>query len=406
MEIAMRTIDIALKDLMQIFRDKRAAVFLVALPIVFTLFMGFAAQGSVAPADPRLAVGWVSQDDGPVIAQLHQALLASTSLRLVELGPDQAAAAAQQVAAGKLAAALVVPAQFSQQALAGGQPQMVLVSDPLKVDGQTALQAVQVQVTRLMSAAEIAVLHTGALPAGQVDPAAETATAFSAAAALWNQVTSNGPQIQLEKAQGTAAASFLGGNPYNQSSPGILVMFAVFGLINSANLLVVERKSRTLERMITTSLSKSGIIAGHLLAIFALAFMQQALLVVFGQLALKVDYLREPLGTLLIMVAVALMTACLGLLIGVLAREENRVVLISMIAMFLIAGLGGAWFPLETTGGAFAAIGKLTPGAWAMTGFQNILIRGLDTSSVLLPAAAMLLYAAVFFGLAAWKFRE
>ena len=403
----MRIIDIALKDLMQIFRDKRAALFLVALPIVFTFFMGLAYQDQAKAPDPRLALGWVSQDDGPVSAQLHSMLSASTSLRLVELRPDQAAEAGQQVAAGKLAAALVVPADFSQQALDGKQPQMTLVTDPLKAEGQSALQLVRVPVTRLMSAAQIAVLHTGELPAGQVDTSAEKATTFASAAGLWEQASASGPQIQMEKAQGgTAQPNNLGGNPYNQTSPGILVMFAVFGLINSANLLVLERKSRTLERMITTSLSKSGIVAGHLLAIFTIAFLQQALLVVFGQMALKVDYLREPLGTLLIMAAVALMTACLGLLIGVLAREESRVVLVAMIAMFLVAGLGGAWFPLETAGGVFATIGKLSPGAWAMTGFQNILLRGLDASSALLPAGAMLLYAAAFFGLAAWRFKN
>lgn len=404
----MRILDIALKDLVQIFRDKRAALFLVAMPIVFTLFMGFAMKDAAKPADNRLAVGWVSQDDtGLFTRQLHQALLESTSIRLVELGADQAESAAQQVAAGKLAAALVVPAGFSEKALAGGQPQMVLVADPLSGEGQSALQLVRVPVTRLMSAAQIAVLHTGALPAGKVEPAAETATTFQTAAALWGQLTANGPQLQIEKAQGYNSAKLdLAGNPYNQTSPGILVMFGVFGLINSANLVVLERKSRTLERMITTSLSRGGIIAGHLLAIFAIAFMQQAILVIFGQLALKVDYFREPLGTLLVMVAMALMMACLGLLIGVLAREENRVVLISMITMFVFSALGGAWFPLEGSNSTFAAIGKLTPGAWAMNGFQNILIRGLDASSVLLPVGVMLLYSAALFGLAAWKFKN
>jgi ABC-2 type transport system permease protein len=68
--------------------------------------------------------------------------------------------------------------------------------------------------------------------------------------------------------------------------------------------------------------------------------------------------------------------------------------------------LGGAWFPLEGSGTALAALGKLTPGAWAMTGFQNILIRGLDTASVLLPVGVLLAYAASFFSLAVWRFKS
>jgi ABC-2 type transport system permease protein len=381
---------------------------MVLMPVAFTLFMGFAYSGSGHPADPRLAVGWVSQDaDGLITSQLHQTLLNSDTISLVDLGADQAEAASQQVVKGQLAAALVVPAGFSQQALAGGKPQMVLVADPLSGSGQSALELLRVPVTRLLSAAQIAVLHTSALPAGKLDGAAETRAAFQAAASLWQQVDQNGPQIKIEKAQGAASQGLdLAANPYAQASPGMLVMFAIFGLINTANLLVLERKSRTLERMRSTSLNKATIIGGHLLATFTLAFLQQLLLVVFGQLALKVDYFREPLGTLLVMVGVALFAAALGLLIGVLARGEDRVILYAMLAMFVFSALGGAWFPLEGSGSLFTTIGKLTPGAWAMTGFQNILVRGLGSASVLLPSAALLAYALGFFGLAVWKFKD
>jgi predicted permease len=38
----MRIIDLAIKDLSQILRDKKSLLFLVIMPVVFTLFMGFA----------------------------------------------------------------------------------------------------------------------------------------------------------------------------------------------------------------------------------------------------------------------------------------------------------------------------------------------------------------------------
>jgi ABC-2 type transport system permease protein len=89
-----------------------------------------------------------------------------------------------------------------------------------------------------------------------------------------------------------------------------------------------------------------------------------------------------------------------------LAKSDDQVVLFSLVAMFLFSALGGAWFPLEASGGAFAAIGRLMPSAWAMTGYQNILIRGLDVSSAWLPAAILLAYAFGFFLLALWRFRK
>jgi ABC-2 type transport system permease protein len=156
----------------------------------------------------------------------------------------------------------------------------------------------------------------------------------------------------------------------------------------------------------TTAMKPWEIVAGHLLAMFALTFLQTVMLVVFGQFALGVDYLREPVGTLLVSIMLGLWVAAMGLLIGIVAKTDDQVVLFSLIAMFLFSALGGTWFPLEATGGAFASIGKLTPSAWAMTGYQNILIRGLGLDSAWMSTFVLLAYALGFFALAVWRFRK
>jgi ABC-2 type transport system permease protein len=138
---------------------------------------------------------------------------------------------------------------------------------------------------------------------------------------------------------------------------------------------------------------------------FALVFLQGLILIGFGQLVFGVDYLREPLAVIAVLAALALWVASLGLFISAIAKGEDQVALFALIAMVIFSALGGAWFPLEGTGGAFAAIGKFMPTAWAMTGFQNIVVRGLGFDSALLPAGILLAYAAVFFGLAVWRFR-
>jgi ABC-2 type transport system permease protein len=138
---------------------------------------------------------------------------------------------------------------------------------------------------------------------------------------------------------------------------------------------------------------------------FVIVFLQQMLLALFGQLAFGVDYMRAPLATLSMMVTLALWAASLGLLIGAVSRREEQVITWSLIAMFVFASLGGAWFPLEVAGEAFTTIGKLTPSAWAMNGLQNIVVRGQGLNSALLPAGILLAYALAFFGLAVWRFR-
>ncbi len=408
----MRILELALKDLQQILRDKRQLIFLVLMPVGFTLFMGIAFKGVVQKPDHRLPLGWYNQDvNGRFTEMLRSALSANPDLNLYTVKPNELAKARQNVANKYTGGVLVIPPGFSDSLL-GSQPlQIELIADEYTNLGQSAYQYTRAAVTRLFGSLEIARLSTEALAQSGAALSESEKTALlpevAAEAFLkWEQIGSSGVEIRLENATNLPEEALpLGGNPYNQTSPGILVQFTIFGLISSSAILVEERKTRTLQRLFTTSMPAGSIVLGHLLANFAVAFGQQLLLVVFGQLFLQVNYLREPAAILLVMIALSLCVSSLGLLISVLARNESQSLLASLILMFVISALGGAWFPLETSGKAFAAVGHLTPGAWAMDGFQNIIIRGQGFASVLIPAAVLLGYALVFFFIGSMRFR-
>lgn len=177
-------------------------------------------------------------------------------------------------------------------------------------------------------------------------------------------------------------------------------------LVSSANVLLAERKSRALQRMVTTSLQRWQILAGHGLGMLVLTLLQVLLLVVFGQLVLGVAYFRAPLATLLVSLAIGLWIAGMGLLIGLLAKDDSQVVLFALLAMFILSALGRTWFPLDLAGGTFSAIGSTLPSTQAMAGYQNILIRGLGLGSVVSPVLALPGWALGFGLLAVWRFRR
>ena len=393
----MRILDIAMKDLSQILRDKKSLLFLVAMPVIFTIFMGFAYRGSSSnnKSDTRLTLAVVdSQPDSLPNKMLLARLESSKSLKTVRLEEN---AALQALRKNEVDGVLLIP---SDLAGAGTTTQLTLLTATAgSAQEQSLYQLLRVPLTQLMSAVQIAHMSQGLT--GKPD---EFVPALELAWDKW-EIKSQLHLVRIEQAT-SKSNDWTGGNPYNQASPGILVQFAIFGLVTSAQILVQERKSRTLQRLMTTACAAWEIVAGHLLAMFTLTFTQTALLVVFGQFALKVDYLREPLGTLLLSVGLGLWVASLGLLIGIMAKGEDQVILFSMISMFMFSALGGTWFPLEAAGGAFAAVGHLLPSAWAMNGLQNLLIRGLGLESVWKPAGMLLLYALGFFGLAVWRFRK
>lgn len=397
----MKIFDLAFKDLYQILRDLRSLLFLVAMPIVFTLFMGFAYSAGESGAengDARLGLAYVDPEPESRLSQMLFARLEeSDAVKVIRL---EQAEALESLRRGEVAGVLALPGDFEKQARAGSVPRVTLIAEPNSSDGQSLYQLLRVPISQLMSAVEVANIS-----ADLHSNPAEFSPALELAWAKW-EAHSGQQRVRLERAVAQPTENWFGDNPYNQASPGIIAQFAMMSLVTSAQILVNERKTRALQRLMTTAMRPWQIVIGHLLAMFGLVFLQTAVLVVFGQFVLGVDYLNEPLGALLVSVALCLWVASMGLLIGVLAKSDDQVVLFSLIAMFLFSALGGAWFPLEVSGGAFAAIGRLMPSAWAMTGYQNILIRGLDLSSAWLPVGVLLAYAFGFFLLAVWRFRK
>jgi len=399
----MRILDLAFKDLSQMLRDKRSLLFIVAMPIIFTLFMGFAYRGSTQTdeeTDNRIPLALIDpQPDARLNKMFFTRLDSSDSIKVIVMNEDEAMDAFRK---GEVAGVLVIPDGFSEQVEAGKDAQLNLIAEAASSEGQSIYQLLRVPISQLMSAVEVARISADV----QSNPD-EYVPSIELAWSKWDE-NSKLSLVRVEQAVAaeTESEDWTGGNPYNQASPGILVQFAIFGLITSAQILVQERKTRTLQRLMTTAMKPWEIVAGHMLAMFALTFLQTAMLVIFGQLALNVNYLREPLGTLFVSVALGLWVASMGLLIGVIAKGDEQVILYSMIAMFLFSAMGGTWFPLEAAGGAFATIGKAMPSAWAMNGYQNILIRGLGLDSAWLPALVLSAYALGFFVLAVWRFRK
>lgn len=396
----MKILDIALKDLKQIFRDKNSALFLVVMPIVFTLFMGYAYRSgdNGNQAESKIPLAWVESETKSVLGNLLLTRLEeSATFEILPLDLDTAQDRLQR---GKVDGILLIPAAFDQLVQDNQNPQITLVTDSDANKGEALYQMLRTPLTQLMSAAEIGRINAELqVDEAEFQPALELA---------WQKWAANNTSdlILMEKAVVVEEESWYGDNPYNQASPGIIVQFAIIGLITSAQILVEERKTRTLHRQMTIAMRTWEIIAGHLLAMFALVFMQTMLMILFGQLVLHVNYLRVPLGILLLSISLGLWIASMGLLIGVLAKSDNQVVLFSMLAMFILSALGGTWFPIDVAGSTFNSISQIFPSTWAMIGLQNILMRGLDLSSLWQPIIILLTYALGFFLLGIWRFRK
>jgi len=391
-----RILDIALKDLTQFMRDFKTFMFLLLMPILFTFLFGYAFGGfsGGSESDSRLPVGFLNEDDRWISNTLHDLMADSDLIRLHEDPSLSASDLDRMVAGGDLAAAVIIPSGYSKAILADKTARLIVIADT----GTSAWTTIEAELLKLASRLDGAV-RTATIMEGLDGERLPFKYGFEQTLDAWSD-----PPIAIVETTSSAVTETDDSlAALAHTAPGMMLQFAIAGLLTCAQVIVTERKSRTLQRILTTNTRRIQILFGHYLAIFLLIFTQFFILIAFGQFVLKIDYLRVPEATLLVAISAALCIAALGLLIGVLARTEEQAVTFSLIPMFIFSGLGGAWVPLEVTGETFAKIGHASPVAWAMDGFKNVIIRGFGLESVLIPCAALAGYALVFFVLSVWR---
>jgi len=392
----IRIFDIAQKDLLQMVRDGKVFMFLLIMPVVFTFLFGYAFGGfGESQTDSRLPVGYLDQDQSWLSEQLYDLLAASEVIRL-DWDPARAVSDLEQLVADEeLAAAIVIPNGYGKATVSGKRARLTLIADTAAPTGTTVQAEILATVNRLDSAASTAIAIEETV--GNRVP---FDYAFEQALSAWEE-----PPIAVVETTSSAIQWLDSRASLAHTSPGMILQFAIAGLLTAAQIIVTERKSRALQRLLTTATRRVHILVGHYMAIFILVFIQFIMLILFGWLVLKLDYVREIGATLLVTFGAVTCIAAMGLLIGVMAQSEEQAIIFSLIPMFVLSGLGGAWVPLDVTGETFQTIGHVSPVAWAMDGFKNILIRGMGIESVLLPAGMLLAYGIVFFGLAVWRFK-
>jgi ABC-2 type transport system permease protein len=391
----IRILDIAAKDLLQLRRDSKTFLFLLVMPIIFTFLLGFAFGAfSSGPSDSRLPVGYLDQDNSRVSRDLRDVLAASDVVRLDENTSRSPAALDKLVADHTLAAAIIVWHGYGKAMLEDKTSRLTVIADTSTSVWTTIQAELLSRASRLDDAVRTATILE------QIDSQRMPFTyGLKQSLKAWEtppievvEITS--PVIRKSSGSSGTLAHF---------APGMMLQFAIAGLMTAAQVIVSERKSRTFQRLLTTATRPIQILLGHYLAILVMIFIEFLLLILFGQIVLSIDYFRLPAATALVATGSALCIAALGLLIGILARFEEQASMFSIILMFVFSGLGGAWVPLEVAGATFRTIGHFTPVAWAMDGFENIIARGLGFHSVLLPVAALAGYAVLFFALAVWR---
>ena len=394
---------LARKDLVQTVRDRLSFVFILVMPLAFTLFFGilFGANSSTQ----KLPVAVWDADGGPAAKQLVADLGKSAVVRTVAVnGADLE----QQIADDKAAAGLVDPGRLQP---GGRGRQAGAAHDRLDARVQRGGDGGQRDTLARRRAGDggagVPCCRGGRVGApdlpgrggGLRDPGHAAQARPIVAAALAAPAAST-KVVEAGAAAGQTPSGFV------LSSPGMMVNFILFSLMTAGIALIVERQNGTLQRAHDHAAAPLGAhrrqggrhVLPHLRAADPADRRRAALL--RGGLPARPGRAARDDG--LALARGAARWACCS---PRCSRASRRSIATTVLVSMAVAALSGAWFPLEITGPAFQTVGHLLPTAWILDGLRGIVVRGFDVADVLPAFAVSLAWAAAFFALAVWRFR-
>jgi ABC-2 type transport system permease protein len=157
---------------------------------------------------------------------------------------------------------------------------------------------------------------------------------------------------------------------------GVGVMFLLFSSVASAGgALLEEAEAGTLERLLTTNMSLTGLLTGKWLFIALGGVAQLTVMFVWGAVAFRLPLFSHLPGFFVMTVVTAGAAGALGLVLATLARSREQLSGFSTILVLTMSALGGSMFPRFLMNETMQKLGLLTFNAWALDGYLKVFWR-------------------------------
>jgi ABC-2 type transport system permease protein len=418
----MQTIfTIALNDLTIFFRARGNLIGLIVLPLAITVAVGWANSGRSGPSVLRVDIIDLDQS-AQATALLTQLRAINPALRLCPMdnnaddlcrldgAPLTEPLALERVRNEWVDGLLIIPNGYGA-AIAQSQPVQLpyySTADPaLPGSVRQAVESVLQQVNGATVAARVGARFLGILAPLLTldavipgDQAVEQAIYQRAERIL----AARPPAVRYETTKADTPQMSGIQNGFGQSIPGMGTLYVIFTVLAGTSNLLRERQQWTLQRLAALPLTKAQILGGKILGYFTLGMIQYGVVFAVG-LVIGLDFGNDLLAMVLVMAAFALCMTALALLLATLVTSEGQANGLRNLLALTLAPLGGAWWPLEIVPEFMQQIGHLSPVAWAMDGFHDLIFNQGTLVDVMPEIGVLLAIALVLFGIGVRRFR-
>ncbi len=414
---------IALKDLKIMFRDPSSLVWMLAMPIALTLAMAFAfgrlTGGGQAAGLSDIPVIIVDLDGGQMSQPIVQTFQSKALGNLITatLSTDEAAAR-KAVEADQAAAAIIIPAGFTEKIIPAGLQQgdfsalmqreqgvVEVYASPARPISASIVRSIVNAVLNRMSAAGAAAQTSimQLLISGFVSPQ-DMQQVGNEIGQRSGEQAAQGSSMKLT-VQSVGAQTNSGGFDWMAyMAPSMAVLFLMFTVSLGGRSILAERQWGTLQRLLISPSSAVQVLGGKVSGIFLTGLAQMVILIAFSALAFGVRW-GAPVALIVLIVATVFAATGWGALIAAYAKSPGQAMSIGSMMALVFAGLAGNFVPRQNYPEWLQKLSLVTPNAWALEGFQS-LGQGGGLAAVLLPVAALTIMGVVLFTIATVLFRR
>ncbi len=370
-----RLMSLIRKEFIQILRDPRTLLLVLAMPAMQLLLMGFAATTTVR--DIPLVV--FDQDRGPAARRLLDAYRAADYFRIAyDVGSEEEMRSL--INGGEARAGLIIPPNFTADLSGNGTAQVAFV-----LDGSDPTVA----ATSLSAAQLIGQEHATKIQASRLTRAGRsdiTSLPFEVRSQVWY-------------------------NPDMVSShymvPGVIAMilYSITSIL-TATAIVRERERGTIEQLIVTPIRSWELVVGKTIPYVLLAFVNTLGVLALGSLFFHVP-IRGDLGLILLLSGLFLLSGLgVGLLASTIASTQQEAMLVVFMTLLPSIFLAGFFFPIEAMPRTLQLISYMIPLRYYLVIIRSLLIKGVGIGALKTEILALLLFGTGIMTLATLRFRK
>ena len=372
-------------------RDRVAQTLTFVLPIVFFSIFASVFGGRGDNPTPRVAIAVVDEDGSEFSRRVVEALGKESALRVRAAEPGapvlDRAGAERLVRNGDVPVAVILPKGVGEGFGSGFQsagPSVVLLADPSDPVAPQMVQGLLQKVT-MTAAPDLMMVggmkqfeqHAGTLTPEQrkavdawlptLKASAGSGTTSSGGAGAMGMAVDVVDVMRTDDRKGSLISFY---------AAGIGVMFLLFSAVGGAGgALLDEAESGTLERLLSTNIGMTGLLAGKWLFLTLIGTAQLTVMFLWGRVAFGLPLFSHIPGFLVMTIVTAGAAAALGLVLATLARTRAQLSGFSTLLILTMSALGGSMFPRFLMSETMQKMGLVTFNAWALDGYLKVFWR-------------------------------